>query len=86
MDYTPIIENLRVEEANAGTDLQDVLNIVQRNYDKGLLIELHSHQNNTGRSFSIHLILQVPETGASIVKIVNSDGTINDWHVVEPLS
>lgn len=85
MDYTPIIENLKLEEAKTGTDLQDVLAIVQRTYEKGLLVELHSHQDETGVRFSVHLILQVPETGATVIKIVHSDGTVDDWHVIEPL-
>ena len=81
MDYTPYIDALKAAEIEAGTDLPDVLAIVQRTYDKGLVVELHSRQDDSGTTFSIHLIRQIPETGASIVKKVNSTGEVEDWTV-----
>lgn len=80
-----VIDNLKLAEAEAGTDLQDFLSIVQRNYDKGLIVQLHSHELNDVRTFSISLEYRVPTTDVMIRKIVHSTGVIEDWAVVEKL-
>jgi hypothetical protein len=81
--YEEIIANLKAAESDpaAQADQATTMATIQRYYDQGLLVEVHSHDNAEGRTFTIQRTYIAPD-GTPIISKVHSDGTVEDWRAI----
>lgn len=80
-----VIDALTAQQGGYAADIAKFLEIAQRAYDLGIILQLHSHEEGDSRTFSIHMIYRDGED--TYHEKVNADGTTDGWqHIVpEPL-
>ena len=80
-----IINNLKAQESTYTQDMTNFLAIAQKAYDLGILLQLHSHENEGEKTFSVRMEYPT-ENGVFLVKTIDQSGVSSDWFVVDPKS
>lgn len=76
--YEEQIQRLKQAEGAAAEDLKGFLNLVDKYYDMGLIVQLHSKQDGEDFSYELHLISRV-SSSVEIKKIITNKGVVQDW-------